>query len=201
MLAEPKEIKLTTKRTREETYKTLTEASNAARELGIKTAPEYFSRYSEDPMLPYNPSLYFEGWTSWMSFLGTEPYSSLEKASEAAIALGIGSSTEYATKYKLDPRLVSNPSKHKLYKDAWSGWAEFLGRKKGSAVTHVTRNFYPTIEEAGEAALRLGIDGYRDYKLKYKQDPRLHSNPNVFYAGTWSSWVSFLNLNGLDKAA
>ena len=52
--------------------------------------------------------------------------------------------------------------------------------------------FYPTIAEAMEAVKRLRIKNKRDYKLRYREDPNLHSVPDRFYASEWKSWDYFL---------
>ncbi len=56
---------------------------------------------------------------------------------------------------------------------------------------HVESDFYPTCQEAGNAAVAMGIKIAREYKLRYKEDPRLHSNPKVLY-GDFPSWPEFL---------
>ena len=56
-----------------EIYKTLAEASTAARQQGIRTAIEYSIRYKNDPRLPSAPDkIYSTDWVSWSRFLGTE---------------------------------------------------------------------------------------------------------------------------------
>ena len=53
---------------------------------------------------------------------------------------------------------------------------------------------YPTIEEAKEAVQRLGGIKYGpQYKLRYKEDLRLPSNPQTYYAGKgWKGWKDYL---------
>lgn len=192
MLAEPKVITFRTRRTRDETYSSLLEASAAVQKLDIRTVSEYSKRYHEDPMLPSNPNLYYEiDWAGWQSYLGTEPYKTLKEASLAAIKIGALSSASYAKKYKHDPRLVSNPSKY--YSETWGGWGVFLGRPTSAPKTHTTRKFYETLEQAAQAARPLGAKTSREYKKLRKSDPMLHSCPNTYYRDEWVSWSDFLH--------
>jgi len=59
---------------------------------------------------------------------------------------------------------------------------------------NVERGFYPTWEEAAEAVRRLGIGKHREYFKRYKEDPRLHAAPDVFYRDVWrekGKWHGF----------
>ena len=165
-------------------YPTLEEASHAAQALGITTATEYKKRYKEDPRLPSTPQhVYAGGWRGLSVLLGTDNlfYPTLEEASHAAQALGITTATEYNKRYKEDPRLPSNP--HHIYADEWSSWPVFLGTES---------RFYPTLEEASHAAQALGITTGSEYKKRYKEDPRLPSEPQHTYADGWRGWPVFL---------
>lgn len=57
---------------------------------------------------------------------------------------------------------------------------------------NVEKNFYPTWEEAGEAARRLGITSAKEYKALYKKDVRLPSNPDSTYPN-FPGWLAFLD--------
>ena len=46
---------------------------------------------------------------------------------------------------------------------------------------HCHRDFYPTWQEASFAAIKLGIDSFREYKDKYTQDSKLPCNPHSVY--------------------
>ncbi len=54
-----------------------------------------------------------------------------------------------------------------------------------------TKNFYPTWQEAGRAAVKLEIKSYSQYRKKYKQDNKLPSNPNIYYKD-FPGWIIFL---------
>lgn len=93
-----------------------------------------------------------------------EFYSTWEEASEAAKTLGIDNRDEYLKRYTEDEKLTSNP--RQSYAD-FPGWPTFLGRRK-----RVT-DPYPTWQEAGKAARKLGVKTNKDYQRLYKRDPRL----------------------------
>ena len=171
-------------------YSTLEEASRAVQALSITTVAEYNKRYKEDPRLPSNPqSVYVDKWQSWPIFFGQNDrrkhhYSTLEEASRAAQALGIITSIEYNKRYKEDPRLPSAPLEK--YADEWQNWSIFLGQYDR------IKNLYSTLEEASHAAQALGIMVKTEYNKRYKEDPRLPSNPQCIYVDKWQSWPIFL---------
>ena len=56
-----------------EKYAAYTEASEAAKQLGIKTQPEYLKGYKQDPKLPGDPATcYVKDWVNWPTFLANE---------------------------------------------------------------------------------------------------------------------------------
>jgi hypothetical protein len=113
-------------------YKTWQEASNAAITLGIKSMREYGrdKKYKGDPRLPVLPQFYYPLFPGWNKFLGKNDrdfYVTWQKASKAAIQLGVKSSEDYAVNFKkyksLDKKLHNRPSAY--YKD-FPGWGKFL---------------------------------------------------------------------------
>lgn len=54
-------------------------------------------------------------------------------------------------------------------------------------------NFYPTLEEAKIAVQKIGIKNIKEYakEQRYKEDPRLPSNPNTVYKD-WVDWDDYL---------
>jgi len=95
---------------------------------------------------------------------------------------------DYRKRYRENPRLPSNPVK--IYADAgWIDWYDFLGNE--------WPDFYPTYAEARAAAQALGIKRQPDYTKRYREDPRLPSNPVKNYADAgWIDWYDFLGMNG-----
>lgn len=169
-------------------YSRLTDASSAAIELGITTINEYQVKRKLDPKLPSRPNdVYEEEWQDWPSFLGKESkqfYPSLGEASVAAIGLGITTVTEYQVRRHLDFRLPSSPNS--VYEAEWKSWPSFLGKE--------VKQFYPSIEGASEAAIKLGITTKLEYQKKRQLDPCLPSVPERIYRSEWESWSSFLKI-------
>ena len=168
-------------------YRTLTEASQATIALGITTRAEYKRRYKEDPRLPAEPNAVYKAeWQGWPHFLDKPKerlYRTLTEASQATIVLGITTSAEYKRRYKEDPRLPANPNV--VYKAEWQGWSHFLDKPNGP--------FYRTLTEASQATIALGITTHAEYNRRYKEDPRLPSNPNAVYKAEWQGWPHFLD--------
>ncbi len=109
-------------------------------------------------------------------------YPTWREASQAAVSLGITSSSQYrGGAYKSDMRLPGNP--RDAYAD-FPGWDDFLGRER--------KEFYKTWQEASKAAQALSIPSSAQYQDgKYKGDPKLPFNPVVTYAD-FPGWVVFL---------
>jgi hypothetical protein len=94
----------------------------------------------------------------------------------------MGGATEYIRRYKEDPRLHSSP--YEFYKGrGWVDWSTFLGT-----------NFHPTYKEAKQAVAVLQIKSYKEYKNRYKEDPRLPSHPDGFYKN--KGWVDCYDFFG-----
>lgn len=171
---------------KKEFYPTWEEAGKAAKALGIKTSLEYAKKYKEDRNLPSMPRYQYSDFPGWRRFFGCKEkdfYLNCQSASEAAISLGIRSSTEYTKNYKKDPKLPAAPDL--FYKD-FPGWPAFIGNEIE------IRNFYPTWEEAGRAAASLGITSFRQYRVLYRSDMRLPSDPRAFFCD-FPGWKKFLS--------
>jgi hypothetical protein len=55
------------------------------------------------------------------------------------------------------------------------------------------KKFYPTLTEAQQATQALAIPTKSQYLQRYREDPRLPSNPIGVYANEWQNWPTFLN--------
>lgn len=176
-------------------YPTYIEAKNATQKLGIKSFIEYRRRYKEDMKLPSRPDITYknDGWIEWSTYFGTTDisnYSSYDKAKKAARKLNIKSYTDYRNRYTEDPKLPSNPAR--TYKKEWKNFSEFLGVKQIL--------LYPTLEEAKQAVLKLGIKSDSEYRKRRHEDPRLPATPNRYYKDKgWTSILDFLNKPLLQK--
>jgi len=109
-------------------------------------------------------------------------YTTYQEAKQAVQVLGIKTSIEYTQYYKRDPKLPSNP--HKTYKKNWRSWKIFLGRQ--------VTDFYSTLQEISQAVKELGITSSKEYFQRYKEDPKLPSNPQSIHKKSWKCWQVFL---------
>ncbi|MGU9817576.1 VPA1269 family protein [Pseudomonas sp. LF135] len=169
-------------------YETYADARFAAQKMVIKTREEYLERYHEDPRLPASPSVLYANfdWIDWYDFLGKEkfnPYTAYSDAQVAAENMVISSKVEYTIRYRENSKLPSRPDT--LYANAgWKDWFDFLGKE---------RSPWYSYEEAQTACWAIDIKNGVDYRIRYKEDPKLPSNPNKTYADTgWKSWLEFL---------
>jgi hypothetical protein len=167
-------------------YPTLAEARQAMVRLGITSRREYYRRYKEDAGLPAAPEhVYKAEWQDWSHFLDRPKrifYPILAEARQAVLRLGITSVMEYKQRYKEDASLPANPAL--VYKAEWQDWSHFLEMSK--------RIFHPTLAEARQAVVRLGITFFREYKRRYKEDAGLPANPAQVYKAEWQDWSHFL---------
>ncbi len=166
-------------------YQSVEEAKAVVLALGVKNFSQYSKRRHEDPKLPANPrKFYGSSYPGHDDFFARKSgyYSNLAAASEAAIALGIFNSRVYREKYALDPRLPRYP--HKMYKDEWGGWPQFLRydpSRKGAGK-------YQTYKEFEKALRALGIKGQKDFKLRRHEDPMMPGHPDEIYGQDWPGW-------------
>ncbi len=165
-------------------YPTLSDARAAVKLLNINTSKEYLTKHQLDPRLPADPSRFYElEWQDWYHFIDKDKpdfYSTLEEVRNAAQKLNIRNRYEYAAKYKINPRLPSNPSR--FYAAEWQDWHHFFGREKTD---------YYMFSEAITAVRRLNINSKKEFYAEYKKDPRLPGDPAKFYAHEWQSWYHF----------
>ena len=129
--------------------------------------------------------LYLDDWTTWSKFLCIPvkiKYATYHEARQAAQRLGITSSIQYKNNYKKDPKLHSSP--HRFYLKDWTNWYDFLN----------TAPEWYTYKNAMSVVQKLGIKTGTEYKIRYKEDPRLPSNPKLIYPNDWNCWKSFLGV-------
>lgn len=119
-------------------------------------------------------------------------YPTWDEAAGAARKLGIRVREEYKLRYRDDPRLSSVPQG--TYRTSWmtkGGWRGFLGQDPRRTVEVC----YRTWRSAAKSARALGITSAPEYAVKYREDPRLPSVPNVMYVSEWKKrggWGGFL---------
>lgn len=110
-------------------------------------------------------------------------YRSYEHAKEAAKKLGINSEKNYRKHFRNDPRLPSKP--HILYNSrGWIDWHNFFGRE--------TPIYYDSYSEAKSATQKRNIKSFIEYRKRYKEDPKLPSQPDRTYGKNgWISWADY----------
>lgn len=178
------------------------EASKASRKLGILSRKQYINMYRKDPYLCSKPENQFRDvWKDrggWPGFLATKRsyYRSLKEMKSAVQKLDIHSSNEYRKRYTEDPKLHRHP--HLYYGDEWveSGRWLYIFDKRNFKSDKLS--YYSSLEEAAIAARKLEIKSRKDYRKRYKEDPRLCSTPETTYAQEWkeiNGWRNFLATN------
>jgi hypothetical protein len=88
------------------------------------------------------------------------------------------SRTDYRKRYKIDPKLPSTPNKY--YYEEWISWSSLTNNPCG----RISKDYYP-FEEFLIKYSEYNFIGIKDYKKRYKIDPKLPSHPEEVY---WTSW-------------
>lgn len=108
-------------------------------------------------------------------------YPTWQEAGEAAIKLGIKTGRQYRKEFRKDPRLYRDPNV--AYPD-FPDWYVFLGRRGSKSIR------YSTWQKARDAARKLGMSSWSEYKDRYKEDPGLPSCPEQVYKD-FPGWRKF----------
>jgi hypothetical protein len=185
-----------------ELYSTLEAAAEAAQALGITGHAEYRKRRHEDSRLPVEPSTYYRGFPGFPIFLGVgeASYSTFEKASKAAINLGIVSRDSYVRRRKLDPKLPASPVK--MYSSVWVSWPDFLKvAPRLNKSQRANKGFYSTYSEFKDAVRLFGIKGQKEYGMRFGENPMLPPDPSAFYAEDWEGWGKALGSIRADRCS
>ncbi|MEN8252171.1 MAG: integrase repeat-containing protein [Patescibacteria group bacterium] len=163
-------------------YPNWKKASAAAINLNIKTVLEYSRLYKKDLSLPSAPYVWYKDFPGWDIFLERSVksfYETWQEASEIAISAELKTKSQYRKMCKkADIKLPVQPEK--VYGN-FPGWDKFLGRIR----------FYSTWQEAGRAAIQLGVTSGKSYKNKRETDPKLPFAPDVHYKD-FPGWEIFL---------
>jgi hypothetical protein len=180
-------------------YQDIYEVQKAVEFLEITSMGEYNKRYKEDPRLPSDPRSYYskkyfakEGGYFFFNSPSRNIYPTLIEAIKAIKLLRISTRKEYDDRYKEDPRLPSNLKKY--YSKEWpikDGKVDFLGIS--------LKNTYKKLALAQKAIEKLGITSMREYSKRYKEDPRLPSNPHEYYYREWPAKAFNTTFDGIIK--
>lgn len=157
-----------------EAYSSMTEASAAARELGIGLKSEYTSDYSRDPKLPFRPDIRYKAeWQGWRHFLFPR-YESGDECAAAARKLGITDGPSYGELRHLDERLPAEP---RMYYGNWNGWLNFL-------MPSMCHN----LADVKYCIKALGIKNSQSYVEEYKNHTCLPRHPDRVFKEEWVNW-------------
>jgi len=104
--------------------------------------------------------------------IGAKSYFTFKQAVRLVQKLQITKWSEYNAALEANPRLPVNPSV--FYKDEWigsGGGDNFFSRIKK----------YDSIISVKDVVKKLGIKNWKTYWERYKEDPRLPRNPNLYF--------------------
>jgi len=137
---------------------------------------DYRDCYKVDKKLPCCPEIiYREVWVKsggWECIKVSKMYTFPEFLGACQEMKFLGKE-DYRARYKKDPKFPSAPEL--FYKEDWGnagGW------------WCVSNKFY-LFTDFVKACIKMEITGYTDYKNRYKQDPKLPSNPHRTYKEDW----------------
>lgn len=139
---------------------------------------DYKTRYKNDPRLPSSPEQKygeeFKDAGGWTCVTGNKFYT-FQKFLKTCKKMKFLDQKDYKTRYKDDSKLPSAPDEKYggEFKRA-GGWACVSGK--------TTVNYY-TFPQFLKACKKMKFTGWEDYQARYKDDPRLPSNPNKKYQG------------------
>lgn len=119
----------------------------------------------------------------------TNKFLSYAEASAVVSKMGVASFKDYMARYKQHPGLPSNPGK--FYEHEYKGWHDFTGHSR----------FYLTVDEARHAVIKLGIKTWPEYKKRYKEDPKLPSDPATFYGEVYRGFTEYSGQTKADRYA
>lgn len=82
-----------------------------------------------------------------------------------------------------------------------------MGRAKIKRRRGRANDFYKTFSECSKAVIKLGITSWKEYDRRYSEDPKLPSNPNLFYkdfvtkGGMKSIWNTSIKYQTFEECA
>jgi hypothetical protein len=152
-------------------YPTYKEWKAAVIKLKITSWKEYQSNYKRDSRLYSNPSKRYKEFNDGGGFKSIKHYVTYEQWLKAVNVLGIKCALDYKKRFKRDVHLPSNPNLH--YKE--------FEENGGFQVLLIPDKFYKTYREWKSAIVLLDIKSWKDYTIRYKEDPKLFSNPTKLY--------------------
>jgi hypothetical protein len=164
-------------------YSTFEEWKAAVISLNITSWKDYKCNYKRDPKLYSNPDKKYKEFKESGGFKSIRRYVTYGEWLSAVNALGIKCALDYNKNYKRDTYLPRHPKLHYKEFEENGGFQALLTDVK----------FYQTYQEWKSAIVALDIKSWKDYKARYKEDPKLFSNPTKLYP-------MFTELGGMGTA-
>jgi hypothetical protein len=164
-------------------YKTIEQATAATRRLGITSKSGYLADFSDDPLLPKRPDIFYSRtWpkTGWREFIHGKFHATMRTAGAAARELGIVTAGDYMKLSHKDSKLPKTPSEY--YRE-YTNWKDFILPEKCS-----------TLAEARFAVKVLGIKDSVEYRQKQSKYSCLPANPNRSFNDEWIDWYDLCDI-------
>lgn len=168
------------------------DAKRAARALGFKDRQDYISNYKlRDKRLLVAPKNYYEDWTDWKDYLGTQKeskYLSYEKAIELLRDNDTKTHKEYHELRMTHPGLPAHPKQN--YRDQWIDWPTFFG-----ILTTPGGKKYKDFNEARKVARSHNFRTQSHYiRNCLRIDSRFHTAPDRVFT-EWNGWEDYLGID------
>lgn len=164
-------------------YSTIEEASSAARSLSIKSKFDYSTRYSEDPLLPKCPDIFYHetwGTRNWRTFLFEGYYETIQAAGAAARKLGIYKYSDYSKLRKSDARL---PWHLQDYYKEFKDWESFILPEQCN-----------NLEDVKFVVKALNIKDSLEYREQQRNYSCLPSSPDRDFKDEWIDWFDLCDI-------
>lgn len=163
-------------------YATYEEFVVAARKHDFRNQADYKKRCVIDPKLPKNPvCVYADKWVGWgLALKGEEGFKPLDwkVCKKIALAYRFTGPTDYAERYKVDPRLPADPVKKY---PGFPGWKVFLLPEE-----------IVSLDDLKHAVKVLKLKSCDEYIEACKTISILPGDPEVVFALAWVDWYDLL---------
>jgi Phage-integrase repeat unit len=196
-------------------FLTFKEAREFVRSLGLKSYDDW-AAYCASGKRPFNiPSnprqFYANEWAGHDDFLGTgkpgrnREFLPFKEARDFVRALGLKSLADWRAYYTSEKGPINIPSApHRLYRNEWAGWGDFLGTGK---IANKNRKFLP-FKQAREFVRSLGLktsEGWNAYCQSGRKPDNVPAQPIKVYKqwagmGDWLGTGKTLNFRSFRAA-
>lgn len=141
----------------------------------------------------------FDPWEKWDEFLAERNIlKSYDESKDFVQTLGISSEEEwkdYCATGKKPDEIPTHP--HKIYKNEWKSWKEFLVSNPTPNITSKDMVRYKSYTEAKEYAKSLNFKykkQWNDLIISKKLPKDIPAEPNIEYKDEWEGWGVFFGI-------